>query len=77
MLFKFIGFVIVLAIIIIVLTEISKKYGNLGFNSSYSFNWSPGNSNAATSTDGFYSPSMFGGSYGASQQQNDQIFFKN
>ena len=65
---KLIAWFIVLAIIIIVLTELSKLYGPLGFNSSYSFKW-------GQSPEGFYSPSLLAGTYGAAQQENTQVYF--
>lgn len=63
-----ISWIIILAVVIIALTELSKAYGPFGFNSSYSINWQ-------RPAEGFYSPSILAGTYGAAQQENTQIFF--
>ncbi len=65
---KLITWFIILAVIIIALTELSKQYGPFRFDSSYSFNW--------RTPEGFYSPSLLAGTYGAAQQENTQIYFK-
>lgn len=65
---KLISWFIIIAIVVIVLTELSKLYGPFRFDSSYSINWRP--------SEGYYSPSLLAGTYGAAQQENTQIYFK-
>lgn len=70
MFWKLITFAIVTAIIIIALTELSNRFGPLGFDSSYSFKWLRDNA------EGFITPSLESGSYGAAQQENTQVYFE-
>lgn len=77
-----ISYMIIAAIIIIALTEISKLFGPFGYSSNYDVAMNPLGFNSAFSfssagkqSEGFYTPSLFGGTFGAAQQQNTQCFF--